>query len=65
VHRLATGEYAVLLVFFRAALLAEGERLQIRTRGHPPFLDPPDLTLVETFMEELADVGSLLEVNYR
>ena len=65
VHRLAAGEYAVLLVFFRAALLAEGERLQIRTRGHPPFLDPPDLTLVETFMEELADVGSLLEVNYR
>jgi len=65
VHRLATGEYAMVLVFFRAVLLAEGEQLKVRTDRREHSCSPPDFTLVETFLEELTNVGPLLEVGYQ
>jgi len=63
VTRLTSGKYALVLTFFRAHLLEPGENLKLERQGHPATVVPPDLSLIDIFMEEIRNgIGPCLEV---
>lgn len=67
---LADGRCAVVLTRFRAPLLGRDERLTLKLPSGPVFAPPPDLDLIDDFLDALKPGGAnpvapLLEVNYR
>lgn len=63
VTRLKNGKYALVLTFFRAKLLEDGERLKLKRKGPPAFVNAPDLSLIETFIQDIKqNIAPCLEV---
>lgn len=70
VASLANGNCAVILIRFRASLLDLDERLTFKLPVGPVFTAPPNLDLIEDFLDALKPGGTnpvapVLEVNYR
>lgn len=73
VARLATGKYAVVLLWFRSEFLPAGERLKLEHERQSLYGEPPDESLIEKFLlgrDEIKQSSlkdrryTLLEVRY-
>jgi len=63
VNRLFNKKYALVLTFFQAQLLEEGEKLKLKRQGPPAYVSTPDLSLIDDFIQEVQrKIGPCLEV---
>ena len=53
VTRLSNRKYALVLTFFQAQLLEEGEKLKLKRQGPPAYVSTPDLSLIDDFIKEV------------
>lgn len=61
--RLSDSKYALVLTFFQAQLLEEGEKLKLKRPGLPAYVSTPDLSLIDDFIQEVSrNIGRCLEV---
>jgi len=62
-NRLFNRKYALVLTFFQAQLLEEGEKLKLKRQGPPAYVSTPDLSLIDGFIQEVQrKIGPCLEV---
>lgn len=52
VTKLANGHYAIVLTLFCAQLLEENEKLKLERRGLSCMVNPPDLSLIDDFLND-------------
>jgi CRISPR-associated protein Cmr1 len=65
VTRLANGKYVLVLTLFQAELLEAGEKLKLKLKrqGSPTYVNAPDLSLIDDFIQEVRrNIGPCLEV---
>lgn len=63
VVRLANNKFTLVFTFFRAQLLESNERLKLKRQGSPALVSPPDFSLIDSFMYEVAsNMAPRLEV---
>jgi cob(I)alamin adenosyltransferase len=63
VTRLANGKYVLVLTLFQAQLLEAGEKLKLKRQGPPTYVNAPDLSLIDDFIQEVRrNIGPCLEV---
>jgi CRISPR-associated protein Cmr1 len=65
VTRLANGKYVLVLTLFQAELLEAGEKLKLKLKrqGSPTYVNAPDLSLIDDFIQEIRrNIGPCLEV---
>lgn len=62
VTRLMNGKYALVLTLFEAKLLEDGERLKLKRQGPEAFVDAPDLSLINAFIQDIQNIAPCLEV---
>jgi len=63
VTRLANGKYVLVLTLFQAQLLEAGEKLKLKRQGPPTYVNAPDLSLIDDFIQEVQrKIGPCLEV---
>jgi len=63
VVQLANNKFTLLLIFFRAQLLAPNEQLRLKRQESPVLVFPPDFSLIEDFVGEVDNqIAPLLEV---
>jgi CRISPR-associated protein Cmr1 len=63
VTRLADGKYVLVLTLFQAQLLEAGEKLKLKRQGPPTYVNAPDLSLIDDFIQEVRrNIGPCLEV---
>jgi len=64
VTRLRNGRYALVLTFFQARLLKDGEGLKLKRRGSPALVGAPNLSLINTFIQDIhQNIAPCLKVN--
>lgn len=65
VIRLTNGAHTVVMTVFKAALLEHKGQLTLKQRGHAPVTAaPPDLRLLDTFLNNIGQSIPLLEVKW-
>lgn len=65
VVRLTNGAHTVVMTVFKAALLEDKGQLTLKQRGHAPVTAaPPDLRLLDTFLNNIGQSIPLLEVKW-
>jgi CRISPR-associated protein Cmr1 len=63
VTRLANGKYVLVLTLFQAQLLEAGEKLKLKRQDPPTYVNAPDLSLIDDFIQEVRrNIGPCLEV---
>ncbi len=63
VTRLANGKYVLVLTLFQAQLLEAGEKLKLKRQGPPKYVNAPDLSLINDFIQAVQrSIGPCLEV---
>ena len=63
VTRLMNGKYSLVLTLFEAKILEDGERLKLKRQGPEAFVDAPDLSLINAFIQDIQNIAPCLEVN--
>jgi CRISPR-associated protein Cmr1 len=56
VTRLASGKYVLVLTLFQAQLLEAGEKLKLKRQDPPTYVNAPDLSLIDDFIQEVRRV---------
>ena len=63
VTRLSNRKYALVLTFFQAQFLEEGEKLKLKLQGPPAYVGTPDMSLTDDFIQEVRrNIGPCLEL---
>jgi CRISPR-associated protein Cmr1 len=63
VTRLSNRKYALVLTFFQAQFLEEGEKLKLKRQGPPAYVGTPDMSLIDDFIQEVRrNIGPCLEL---
>lgn len=63
VTRLMNCKYALVLTLFEAKMLKDGERQKLKRQGPEGFVDAPDLSLINAFIQDIQNIAPCLEVN--
>jgi CRISPR-associated protein Cmr1 len=63
VTRLSNRKYALVLTFFQAQFLEEGEKLKLKRQGPAAYVGTPDMSLIDDFIQEVRrNIGPCLEL---
>ena len=63
ITRLKSRKYAIVLTFFQAYLLEPGERLKLKRQGSPAFVNAPNLSLINDFIDDVRrNIAPCLEI---
>jgi CRISPR-associated protein Cmr1 len=63
VTRLSNRKYALVLTFFQAQFLEEGEKVELKRQGPPAYVGTPDMSLINDFIQEVRrNIGPCLEL---
>jgi CRISPR-associated protein Cmr1 len=63
VTRLSNRKHALVLTFFQAQFLEEGEKLKLKRQGPPAYVGTPDMSLIDDFIQEVRrNIGPCLEL---
>jgi CRISPR-associated protein Cmr1 len=63
VTRLSSRKHALVLTFFQAQFLEEGEKLKLKRQGPPAYVGTPDMSLIDDFIQEVRrNIGPCLEL---
>jgi CRISPR-associated protein Cmr1 len=63
VTRLSNRKHALVLTFFQAQFLEEGEKLKLKRQRPPAYVGTPDMSLIDDFIQEVRrNIGPCLEL---